>query len=60
MYVLTSPIGKQPVGTHLDLTEEQAQHPLYRHRARKMDEPVADTPKQDKKATPIKAPATGA
>lgn len=55
MYVLTSPIGKQPVGTQLDLTEEQAQHPLYRHRARKMDEP-----KQDKKAAPLKVPATGA
>lgn len=49
-YVLTTGMNGKPVGSEIELTEEQAQHPLYRMRVAKVEEPakvelVVATPK---------------
>lgn len=37
-YVLTTGMNGKPVGSEIELTEEQAQHPLYRMRVAKVEE----------------------
>lgn len=37
-YVLTVGMVGKPVGSEIELTEEQAQHPLYRMRVAKVEE----------------------
>lgn len=36
-YVLTVGMNGKPAGTEIELTEEQAQHPLYRMRVKKLE-----------------------
>lgn len=50
-YILIVPMGGKAAGEELELTEDQAQHPLYRYRVRKKAEDaqlVVATPKPEK------------